>query len=138
MALLRAVKRYKRKLERKFTKQIKRVQFNIACDKEIILVAKVLAKRLEAPVYVVSEHALQLGLSEIAILAEDPVLKERLCRHLVQDHLLVPVTRPEPETLTKRALRVQNTLEFLRLVETKAGSPEVVREIMKQLLRDNE
>ena len=137
MGLVRIIKRYKRKLERKFTKQIKRVQFNFACDKGIILVAKVLANRLEAPVYVVSEHALQLGLGEIAILAEDPALRERLCQHLVQGHLLVSVTRPEPETLTKWALRIQNALKFLQLAELKAGSPEAVREIMKQILMGN-
>jgi len=44
----------------------------------------------------------------------------------------------EPETLTKRSVRIQNALKFLRLVELKAGGPEGAREIMKKLLMENE
>ncbi len=47
------------------------------------------------------EHSLQLGITEVYTMTQDEALKDKLCRHLVQDHLLTPVTKPESEQLSQ-------------------------------------
>ena len=61
MGLFGALEHYKKRLEKRFTRQVRRSQFNFACDERIIIALKMMARRLEAPVYVVAEHTLQLG-----------------------------------------------------------------------------
>ncbi|MFC1917708.1 hypothetical protein ACFLXH_03545 [Chloroflexota bacterium] len=73
MALLREVKRNKKKLEKKFPRQTKRSQFNFTRDSGIMLAVKVLAQRFGIPVYVRSEHALRLGMSEVMTVIKDEV-----------------------------------------------------------------
>ena len=131
MELFGALRRYKRRLEKKFTKQIRRGQFNFACDERIILGLKMMAQCLEAPVYVVAEHTLQLGASELMVIVEDEALRERLCRHLVEDHLLTPVTKPESEPTSQRALKLENAMGLLELLETRSSLEEQKKIILR-------
>jgi hypothetical protein len=94
MGLFRAVKRYKRKLEKRFAKQ-KRTQLNFACDKRIVMGLRLLTRDLEVPMYPLCERLLQLGVAEVAKSIKDESLKEELCRHLIQKHLLVPAAELE-------------------------------------------
>lgn len=92
-----------------------------------------MADKLEIPVYPLMEHIVQLGVGEIVVLERDDALKDRLCRHLVQDHLLTPVTKPESEPLSQRVLQLENAMDFLELLEIRK-SREEQREIIRELL----
>ncbi|MFC2018686.1 hypothetical protein ACFLU4_01850 [Chloroflexota bacterium] len=137
MSLIRVIRRYKKKLEKKFGKQIPRAQFNITCDCKIILALKKIAQCLEVPVYVITEHALQLGLREVDAIMDDEALSERLCRHLVEGHLLCPAIKPESESISRRALRIRNTLYLLRLMESRK-SPEEQQQIIQSLIGEKD
>ena len=80
--LLKGGRRYKRKLEKRFSQEIGRRQLNFACDERLILLLKLLAKELEVPIYTLAEHLLQLGGAEVAILMKDEALRNQLCHHL--------------------------------------------------------
>lgn len=136
MQLFRAIKRYKKRLEKRFTQQIGRKQLNVMCDNRLILQLKALASYLEIPIYPLCEHVLQLGLAEVLTGIEDEALKENLERHLLQDHLLVKELQAMDETTSRRALRLRNTMKLLDLIELKAGSPEAVREIIARLVEE--
>ena len=135
MGLFKAVNRYLRKVESRFTKQIGRIQFNHPCDKVVVLAVKIMSKQLGAPLYVIAEHCLQLGLSEMAAIVDDVALRERLCRHLVEDHLLIPAVKPESEPISRRALRLKNAIRLLELLEIKS-SPEAQREVILRLIKE--
>ncbi len=132
MGLLGSVKRYRRRLAKRYTKEINRRQLNIATDRAIATIIRFMAHELEAPIYVLCEHTLQLGLSEVAILIRDEAQKEKLFRHLVKHHLLVSSLEPEHKTLSRRVLRLQNAIKFMTLLETR-GSPEQIRRILMDL-----
>ncbi len=132
MGIWGAVKRYRRRLAKRFTRDISRRQLNIATDRAIVAIIRLMAHKLEIPLYVLCEHTLQLGLSEIAILTKDESQKERLCRHLVKDHLLVSSLEPEHKTASRRALKLKNAMEFMTLLETRR-SPENIRRILMDL-----
>jgi hypothetical protein len=133
MRLFRTVKRYKRKLEKRFSHQ-KRTQLNFACDEKIVTGIKMLAKELEVPMYPLLEHLLQLGASEVLEINKNDHLKEELCRHLVQDHLLVPETELEPPS--ENAIRVQRSVVFLDTVADLAGDPKALAEIMVKMMKE--
>jgi hypothetical protein len=133
-SVFRLVKRYKKKLEKQFIKQNGRDQWNFACDKRISIAIKMLAKELEIPIYPLCEHILQLGMSEVVIATENENLKEELCRHLVQSHLLVPETELEPPS--EGALRARSVISFLHTVENWAGSPEALAEVVKRMIKE--
>ena len=135
MELFGALRRYKRRLEKKFAKKIARKQLNFACDERIILGLKMMASSLEVPIYPIAEHLLQLGAAEVLISMKDEALRERLCRHLVEDHLLTPITKPESEPTLQRALRLEDVVRLLELLETKS-SPEAVRETIVKLMEE--
>ena len=136
MELLKAVKRYRKKLEKKLSRQIRRQQFNFQCDKRLVDTLRGLAMHLEIPVYPLTEHVLQIGILEIITVIQDDTLKERLCRHLLKGHLLVHSIQPESELVTDRVLRLRNTRDFLRLMELKKN-PEEQREIISQLWEEH-
>jgi hypothetical protein len=93
-----------------------------------------LARDLEVPVYPFCEHLLQLGLSEVIIIMENESLKEGLCRHLVQSHLLVPATQLEPPS--KGALRARSVINLRLMLESLAGSPEALTELIKRMIQE--
>jgi len=123
MGLLKTVKRYKKRVSRRFSKEIKRQQFNFCCDWSITVTLKAFAHKLEVPVYFVTEHCLQLGLLEVIDLMQDEALKDQLCRHLVRDHLLTPVTKPQSEPISRRLIRLRNVMNLLSHLEI-VKSPE--------------
>ena len=89
MRPFRTLKRYKKRLEQRFTQQNGRTQLNFTCDNELVLGLKALAQHLEIPIYPLAEHILQLGMAEVLTSIGDKALRENLQRHLLQDHLLV-------------------------------------------------
>ncbi|MBA7597132.1 hypothetical protein ES703_04127 [subsurface metagenome] len=91
--------RKKKRLERKFSRQIERRGFNFQCDVGLANRVRLAAGLLEVPIYPLMEEIIQLGLSDIGEMFIDDALKERLQRHLLTDHLLVDHLDPEHETL---------------------------------------
>jgi hypothetical protein len=134
MGLFKTVKRYKNRLAKRFSKEIKRQQFNFYCDWAIIATLKAFARKFEVPVYVLAEHCLQLGILEIIDLYNDEALKDQLCRHLVRDHLLTPVTKPQSEPISRRLIRLRNVMNLLSLLEIK-NTPEEQAEIILGLFK---
>jgi hypothetical protein len=134
MRLLGTVKRYKRRLSRRFRKEIKRQQFNFYCDWKVVVTLKAFAHKLEVPVYVLTEHCLQLGVLEVIDLMEDEALNDQLCRHLVRDHLLTPVTKPQSEPISYRLTRLRNVSNLLSLLEIRK-SPEEQAEMILGLFK---
>ena len=134
MKLLKAIRDYKKKrLERKYDRKVKRVQFNIQCDSHLVRYIKIMANRLEVPVYVLGEHLLQLGTTEAVVLIQDEKQKEDLARHLVRDHLLVTGILPEHEIVSKRASRLKNALDYMQLLETN-HDPRSIQHVIRRLL----
>lgn len=93
-----------------------------------------LAHALECPAYCIAEHILQLGLAEVLTGIEDEALEENLQRHLLQNHLLVKELKPMDEPISRRALRLQNTMKLLELIEMRVGSVEAVRDIIDRIM----
>ena len=84
------LKKYKKKLEKQFKReQLNRCQLNFTCDTSLIARLKLLATYLETPFYPLAEHALELGMDEIAVRIKDKALTEGLQRHILKEHLLV-------------------------------------------------
>lgn len=135
MGLLKIVKRYKRRLAKRFSREISRKQLNIATDRSLVAIIRLMAHQLGIPIYVLCEHSLQLGIAEIYTLTQDEALKDQLCRHLVQDHLLTPVTRPEAEPISRRVLRIENTLRFLDFLD-KFASREEQKAIISKVIKE--
>ncbi len=136
--MFRVVKRYKRKLESHFKKQVDRGQFNIMLDSQLAALVKATARRLEVPTYVLSEHLLQLGVVEVMALMQDEALTERLGRHLLDQHLLVAALDPEPETTTQRVRRISNVLNLLEMLEITADPQEqtdLIRQFATSVLK---
>ena len=141
MSLVRVLKRYKNRLVKRFTKEIARQQFNFRCDRHITILLRSLAHRLEIPVYCLAEHASQLGLAEIVVMMQDKELKEQLCNHLVRDHLLTPIAKPESEPESRRALRLRNALDFLRIYDNEKSLDEqrsVILKVAEEMSRDRQ
>jgi len=134
MKLPGAVKRYRRRLSKRFTKEIHRKQFNFYCDRDLIAIVRYMADKLEIPVYPLMEHIVQLGVHEIIVLEGDEASRDQLCRHLVRDHLLTPVTKPMSEPISRRLLQLRNAMDFLRLLESRNG-PEEQKEIIRELVK---
>jgi hypothetical protein len=95
---------------------------------------KLLARLLEVPQYVLNEHILQLGTSEVLEIMKNDALKENLQRHLVQEHLLVSATEIEPPS--DAALKAKNAVEFLQTVELLADNSEAVVSFMDKLTHE--
>ena len=62
--------------------------FGFPCDQNLAEMARWMAKALKFPIFVVSEHALQIGLAEIMPLLNDKKARSDLEHHLRADHLL--------------------------------------------------
>lgn len=80
--------KYRHKVEKNYTKIIKRQQLNFSCSKDIIEGIQVMAAILEVPRYILFEHLLQLGSYHMVKAINDPEKRERLVEHLVKVHLL--------------------------------------------------
>ena len=132
MGLLGTVKRYKNRLIKQFGNKVQRKQFNFYCDGDIIVTLKALGSELGSPIYPLAEHCLQLGILEVLELTQDRALRDELCRHLVQDHLLTPVTKPQTEPISRRLTRLQNVQSLLSRLEI-LKSPHEQREIILEL-----
>ena len=89
MNLLRElITKYRQLLDRRHVKTVKRKQFNMTIDEELVRNVKFLAAILKVPCYVLTEHMLQVGSYHIVQALEDPEKREELEKHLVAVHLL--------------------------------------------------
>jgi hypothetical protein len=86
--LRRFITQYRQLLDRKHAKAVKRRQFNMTIDAELVLSVKVLAAILKVPRYVITEHLLQVGFYHICQALEDPEKRQELEKHLKDVHLL--------------------------------------------------
>jgi len=82
------ITKYRQLLGHKQAKAIKRRQFNMTIDAELVLGVKLLAAILKVPRYVITEHLLQVGSYHIVQALEDPEKREELEKHLIDVHLL--------------------------------------------------
>jgi hypothetical protein len=73
--------------EFKPTKSSRRI-FGFKCSPDIHMSAKLLAKKLHFDLYVIAEHAIQLGLMDIAAAMKDPEELEMLREHLNEEHVI--------------------------------------------------
>jgi len=89
MGILRRFRtKYRQLLDRRHVKGIRRRQFNMTIDAELVLGVKFLAAILKVPRYVITEHLLQVGSYHIVQALEDPEKRKELERHLIEVHLL--------------------------------------------------
>ena len=132
--VMRICRKYTKRFKSKFVrKEIARRQFNIICDERLIEALKFSAKCFEVPVYVITEHAMQLGLQEIHLEEHDAAYKENLQRHLIKHHLLVDNLDPIDERLGNRVRRLKNAMRFLKLFEITKDVKEQ-RDILVRLI----
>ena len=80
-------------------KAVKRKQFNLTIDEDIILAVKSIAAILEVPMYVACEHLLQVGCQHLLQDLSEPELREQLKEHLIESHLLGKELKGEEEIL---------------------------------------
>lgn len=64
--------------------------FGFLCDQGVAQGARLMAKAMGFPIYVLTEHALQIGFAEITPLLNNEKAREELEYHLRADHLLPP------------------------------------------------
>ena len=89
MGILRGLMtKYRQLLDRRHVKAIKRKQFNMTIDAQLVLGVKFLALILKVPRYVITEHLLQVGTYHIMQALEDPEKRQELEKHLIDVHLL--------------------------------------------------
>ena len=86
--LRRFITKYRQLLDRRHVKAIRRRQFNMTIDAQLVLGVKFLALILKVPRYVITEHLLQVGTYHIMQALEDPEKREELEKHLIEVHLL--------------------------------------------------
>ena len=82
------ITKYRQLLDRRHVKTIRRRQFNMTIDAELVLGVKFLAAILKVPRYVIVEHLLQVGSYHILQALEDPEKRQELEKHLIEAHLL--------------------------------------------------
>ena len=68
--------------------EYKKPVFGFRCSPKIHMTAKTLAKELHVDLYVIAEHAMELGLMDIAAAAKDPEELEMLRLHLNKEHVI--------------------------------------------------
>ena len=81
-------------------KVVKRKQFNLTMDEDIILAVKAIAAILEVPMYVACEHLLQVGCQCLMQDLSEPERREQLKEHLIEGHLLGKELNGEEALLT--------------------------------------
>jgi hypothetical protein len=133
------MRKYRKKLEKRFKNgEIGRRQLNFTCDVGLIARLRLLAKYLHTPFYLLAEHALELGLSEIRVKIQDSALTEILQRHLLNEHLSVKDLSRVERYISDRAKRIDNALKLLEVIESRAGGPEVVGKIIDRILKESQ
>jgi hypothetical protein len=84
----RLIEAFHRLSGRKRGDAVKRKQFNLVMNEEIILGVKLIAATLEVPIYVACEHILQVGSQYLIRDMNDSERRVSLKNHLVNVHLL--------------------------------------------------
>ena len=111
------IRRYVKRLERKFSRKSRRKGFNFQCDVYLASRVRAIARHLEVPIYPLMEEIIECGLSEIVEIMQDSALREGLENHLIAGHLLVKHLDPESETVSRQATRLRTVMELLKVVD---------------------
>lgn len=96
--------------------------FGFQCDQNLAQGARLMARAMGFPIYVVVEHALQIGLAEITTLLNNEKAREDLENHLQIDHLL-------PRNINKPATNYDE--QFLA-----AKKQDVIRNLIEEKKED--
>jgi len=126
--------------------EIKKPVFGFRCSPNIHMAAKKLAKELHMDLCVVAEHAMQLGLMDIAAAAKDPGELEMLRAHLNKEHVIEHLVESVSAYDAEAAEYLRNGQSLLHqkeravqdLVELWTRSnldPRLIREIVLQELQ---
>jgi len=86
--LNRLKEKYYQALVKKYRKKITRRQFNMMISSEIVKGVNLLAIFMHVPCYVMTEHLLQVGISQVANNIDDVEKMNILKEHLVKAHLV--------------------------------------------------
>lgn len=80
--------KYRQLLDRNHAKAVKRRQFNMTINAELVRSVKLLAATLKVPCYVITEHMLQVGCYYILHALKDTGKRQELKEHLGDVHRL--------------------------------------------------
>jgi len=105
--------------------QLKKPVFGFRCSPRIHMAAKMLAKELNVDLYVVAEHAIQLGLMDITTAAKDPGELEMLRVHLNKEHVIEHLVESVSAYDAKAAEYIRNGQSLLHQKE------QVVRDLVE-------
>ena len=100
--------------------------FGFNCDQSLAQGVRLTARAIEFPIYVVAEHALQIGMATIAPILGDEKAREELEYHLQADHLLQK-NLVQPITDYDRRLLAGKKQDVIRnLIEEKKEDADVI------------
>jgi len=99
--------------------------FGFLCDQGVAQYARLMAKAMGFPIYVLTEHALQIGFAEITPLLNDEKAREKLEYHLRADHLLPPNLGKPVTDYDKRFLSDRKKDVIKQLIEAEMTSEDV-------------
>lgn len=125
------IRRYVKRLERKFSRKSRRKGFNFQCDVYLASRVRAIARHLEVPIYPLMEEIIECGLSEIVEIMQDSALREGLENHLIAGHLLVKHLDPESETVSRQATRLQAALRLLRFCDMRGVTVDDLVEALR-------
>jgi len=99
--------------------------FGFQCDQGVAQGARLMARALGFPIYVLTEHALQIGFAEITPLLNNEKAREELEYHLRADHLLPPNLGKPVTDYDKRFLSDRKQDVIKQLIEAETDSIDV-------------
>ena len=105
--------------------------FGFQCSPDIQAGAKALAKEMNVDLYVVAEHAIQLGLINISAAIKDPAERETLRVHLHNEHAM-------KHLIESVSVYDNEAAEYIRAIEIRRHHREqAIRELVELWSRYN-
>ena len=99
--------------------------FGFQCDQGLAQGVRLTAKAIEFPIYVVAEHVVQIGLTEIMPLLNDEKARADLDYHLRADHLLQKNLSKPISNYDERFLSAKRQDVIRNRIEEKKGDVDV-------------
>ena len=128
---IRAKRQYRIKQSR--YKTFKRKQFNTVISENMISGMKHLAKELQVPVFVLTEHLLQIGFFHVVKIQENERKTFLLKDHLIETHLLSD-GRHDTERILELGCRRSYIEEFLPLAAKVFKGQELLQEELNKII----
>ncbi|NQT73030.1 MAG: hypothetical protein HQ553_09745 [Chloroflexi bacterium] len=104
----------------------KRTVFGFPCDNSLAQMTRLTAKAIEFPIYVLAEHALQIGLAEIMPLLNHEDERADLEHHLRADHLLPPHLGQPITDYDERLISERKESIMQKIIEKEKSKEDVV------------